>query len=72
MAEAIDAARQRILGAKLIKNDALDAEEKQIRWAATSIYNYDVQHSINNAITQARAEANGYWTERTEYLLAEL
>ena len=38
---AVAAAREAIAEANRVKIAALDAEEKEIRWAITSIWNYD-------------------------------
>ena len=56
MNEAVENTRYRINEAKRIKNERLDEIEKMIRWHITSIYNYEVQHSLNEALTTARAE----------------
>ena len=52
---AVDAAREAIAEANRVKVAALDDEEKRIRWAITSIWNYDTQHALNEALTAARA-----------------
>ena len=54
MSDAVAAARYAILEAGRVKKEALDAEEREIRWAISSIYNYDVQHSLNEALSAAR------------------
>ena len=58
MADAVALARYTILEANRVKLEALDAEERMIRWHITSIYNYDVQHELNEALTAARNEMN--------------
>ena len=52
---AVAAARDAIAEANRVKIAALDEEEKRIRWAITSIWNYDTQHALNEALTAARA-----------------
>ena len=52
---AVAAARDAIAEANRVKIAALDEEEKTIRWAITSIWNYDTQHALNEALTAARA-----------------
>ena len=56
--QAVADARAAIAEAYDIKVAALDAEEKEIRWAITSIWNYDRQHALNEALTAARAAAD--------------
>jgi hypothetical protein len=51
---AVADARARIAEDNRIKVAALDAEEKEIRWAITSVWNYDTQHALNEALTAAR------------------
>jgi hypothetical protein len=69
---AIDTARANILQAKLVKLDALDHQEKEIRWSITSVYNYQWQHELTEAMDAARAEADAIWDARTAELLAAL
>jgi len=68
MADAVAAARATILEANRVKLEALDAEEREIRWAITSIYNYDVQHGLNEALTAARDAMNATCDQRNAYL----
>jgi hypothetical protein len=56
--QALADARQAIFDAYVRKVAALDAEEKEIRWAITSVWNYDRQHALNEALTAAREAAN--------------
>ena len=51
-------ARAAISAAYDAKVAALDAEEKEIRWAITSVWNYDRQHALNEALTEARRVAD--------------
>ena len=51
-------ARAAIAAAYAVKVAALDAEEKEIRWAITSVWNYDRQHALNVALTEARRVAD--------------
>jgi len=72
MSEAADAARQTILTAKVALLDALDAREKEIRWAITSIYNYDHQHALNEGLTAARDAMNAACDARVEDLASQI
>ena len=72
MAAAVDAARQTILDAKIAFLDALDAREKEIRWAITSIYNYDYQHDLNEGLTAARAALDTACEARIEDLASQI
>jgi len=72
MAAAVDAARATILEAKVAFLDALDAREKEIRWAITSIYNYDYQSALNDGLTAARNAMDATCEARLEDLLAQL
>jgi len=56
-AAAIDAA----LATKIAEFDRM---EKEIRWHITSIYNYDVQHELNEGLTAARAAQDALCAER--------
>ena len=56
--KAVSDARKAIADAYAIKLEKLDAEEKEIRWAITSIWNYDRQHALNEALTAARDAAD--------------
>ena len=56
VAAALADARAKIAEANRVKVEALDAEEKEVRWAITAVWNYDVQHALNEALTAARAE----------------
>ena len=53
--DAIDKAKKNIDAAKEAMVDGLNAAEKEIRWAITSVYNYDTQNALNKALTKARA-----------------
>lgn len=55
MDAAIQAARDTVAQALAEKLGSFDAEEAEIRWAITSIYNYDYQHALNEALTAKRA-----------------
>ena len=61
--QALADARQAIFEAYVRKVEALDAEEKEIRWAITSIWNYDRQHALNEALTAAREAADAVCDE---------
>ena len=61
--QALADARQDIHEAYVRKVAALDAEEKEIRWAITSIWNYDRQHALNEALTAAREAADAECAE---------
>jgi hypothetical protein len=52
---------QTALDAKIAEFDRM---EKEIRWHITSIYNYDHQHALNEALTAARAEQDAICDER--------
>ena len=69
---AVADARQRIAEANAVKQAALDAEEKEIRWAVTSIWNYDTQHALNEALTAARAEREAECAALNRVLEADL
>ena len=56
--QAVADARAAIAAAYDAKVAALDAEEKEIRWAITSVWNYDRQHALNEALTEARRVAD--------------
>ena len=64
MATAVDDARAAILAANLLKDEATGHREQELRWAVTSVYNYDVQHALNQALTAAVAAHNGACVER--------
>ena len=51
-------ARAAVAAAYAAKVAAFDAEEKELRWAITSVWNYDRQHALNEALTEARREAD--------------
>lgn len=72
MQNALEKARHNILAAKQAKVDALDAEEKEIRWGITSIYNYEVQHALTEAMDAARAAADEICNEKARELVAEV
>ena len=46
------------------KSAEFDRMEKEIRWHITSIYHYDHQHALNEALTAARAEQDAICDER--------
>ena len=66
--KALDTAKTTIYAAKEAMVAALDASEKEIRWAITSVYNYDTQDSLNVALTAARAEMDAICEARIESL----
>ena len=63
---AIEEAKEVISNAETTKLEALDAEEKEIRWAISSIYNMGVQNELNTALTYAREDANKECKRLTE------
>ena len=65
-------ARAKIAEANRVKIEALDAEEKEVRWAITSIWNYDFQNALNEALTAARDERDAECLALNEALNAEL
>ena len=69
---AVADARQRIAEDNRIKVAALDAEEKEIRWAITSIWNYDTQHALNEALTAAREARDAECAALNRVLEADL
>ena len=69
---AVASAEQRIADANATKQAALDALEKEIRWAVTSIWNYDTQHALNEALTAARAEREAECDALNKVLRADL
>ena len=44
--------------------DAFDDAERELRWHITSVYNYDVQNELNDALTKARDEADAVCDQR--------
>jgi hypothetical protein len=70
--QAVADARAAIAAAYDVKVAALDAEEKEIRWAITSVWNYDRQHALNEALTAARAAADATCAEYRTTFEAEL
>ena len=68
VAAALDLAKTTIYTAKEAMVAALDASEKEIRWAITSVYNYDTQDALNVALTEARAEMDAVCDARIESL----
>jgi hypothetical protein len=60
----IAAAADAIATALRTKLDEFDRMEKEIRWHITSIYNYDVQHELNEGLTAARASRDAECTAR--------
>ena len=69
---AVADARARIAEDNRIKVAALDAEEKEIRWAITSIWNYDTQHALNEALTAAREARDAECAALNRVLEADL
>ena len=65
-------ARAAIAAAYDAKVAALDAEEKEIRWAITSVWNYDRQHALNEALTEARRVADATCASYRSTFEAEL
>ena len=61
-------AKTTIYTAKEAMVKALDESEKEIRWAITSVYNYDTQDALNVALTEARAEMDAICDARIESL----
>ena len=53
---AIEKCKEKVREAQSTNISTMQAKEKEIRWAITSIYNYDTQDALNNAMTAARAE----------------
>lgn len=72
MAGAAAAARQAIAGAKTTMVKALDASEKEIRWAITSIYNYDYQDALNHGLDDAREAMDAICDARIEALESQV
>jgi hypothetical protein len=72
MNNAVAAARSAVAQSKIDFLDAMDASEKEIRWAVTSIYNYDYQHSLNDALTAARAAMDASCEARLEACIAHI
>jgi hypothetical protein len=70
--QALADARTAIHEANDRKVATMDAEEKEIRWAITSIWNYDRQHALNEALTAARAAADARCAAINEDLEAQL
>ena len=70
VAAAIDDAEATISQAAADKREAIAARDKEIRWAITSVYEYDWQHKLTKALDEARAEADAACDER-EASLAE-
>ena len=68
VAAALDLAKTTIYTAKEAMVAALNASEKEIRWAITSVYNYDTQDALNVALTEARAEMDAVCDARIESL----
>ena len=69
---AVADARARIAEANRVKVAALDAEEKEVRWAITSIWNYDSQHALNEALTAAREARDAECAALNRVLEADL
>ena len=69
---AVADARARIAEDNRIKVAALDAEEKEIRWAITSVWNYDTQHALNEALTAAREARDAECAALNRVLEADL
>ena len=69
---AVADARARIAEANRVKIAALDAEEKEVRWAITSVWNYDTQHALNEALTAARAARDAECAALNRVLEADL
>ena len=72
MASAAAAARQAIADAKATMVKALDSSEKEIRWAITSIYNYDYQDALNRGLDDARAAMDVICDARIDALEAQV
>ena len=70
--KAVEDARKAIAAANDVKVAALDAEEKEIRWAITSIWNYDRQHALNEALTAARDAADAECARMNAVFKADL
>ena len=68
MAAALELAKTTIYAAKEAMVASLDESEKEIRWAITSVYNYDTQDALNVALTEARAEMDAICDARIESL----
>ena len=62
----IAAAEKAVAEGLAIKLAEFDRMEKEIRWHITSIYNYDVQHELNEGLTQARADQDKICEQRQE------
>ena len=61
---AIATARANIDVARQVKEDALDALEKEIRWAITSVHTHVHNKALADAMDVARAEADALWAEK--------
>ena len=67
--DAIDECKNKLNGANDKETNNMDDKEKEIRWAITSIYNYDTQERLNKALTAARDEMNTTGGGRMESLM---
>ena len=72
VSNAIETCRQAILDARATKSADLDARQAMIRWAITSVYNYDEQNSLNVALTEKRAQIEADCNAKQEAAMAEL
>ena len=70
--EAIEKCKEKIGGANTDETYTMDSKEKELRWAITSIYNYETQDRLNKALTKARGEMNGFSDGRMGSLMATL
>lgn len=70
--EAIEKCKEKIGGANTDETDTMDSKEKELRWAITSIYNYETQDRLNKALTKARGEMNDMSGGRMGSLMATL
>ena len=69
---AIETCRQAIVDARATKSAELDARQAMIRWAITSVYNYDEQNALNVALTEKRAQIEADCDSKQETAMAEL
>ena len=70
--QALADARGAIAAAQAAKSEALDHQEEELRWSITSIYNYDVQHALNEALTAAATAQEAACVDRNAALEIKL
>ena len=70
--KALADARGAIAAAQAAKSEALDHQEEELRWAITAVYNYDVQHALNEALTAAATAQEAACVDRNAALEIKL